>query len=238
MSGTVPTINGPFEALGQAYSHPMLRLMIQIVSAYTFGIAGGVDALVMSTITDVRQERLRVFLDAVAAGITELTEDDLRNEEWLYTFITTTKAVWNTRNREKIQLFGKLFSEFNKSRGFESADTTDVYEEWLAILNDLTYREFKLLLMIEQKFNRVTGGYTDATTDKWAEFDEAVEIELNIPRHEVNGFLTRLIRTGLYRPTSGFSVNPRGEVTPNFDSFIQALNYGSNFTTQAAVETE
>lgn len=208
--------------------NPVIRGLIQLIP---FGIGSAVDTAVAVNLTKIREERSRSFFDELARGGINLSEEQISNENFLHAFFSTTKAVLNTRRREKIKLFGKLFATFCKNSDFEDLELLDEFEEILAILDDLSYQEYLILLILQQNENSVPPDHSSkhilARTDVyWENFLEEVERKLRIPRNDIPGILARLNRTGHYKTITGTILNykgDRGHLTTNFKSFMKFL---------------
>ena len=207
---------------------PVIRALIQLIP---YGIGSAIDTAVVTSIINIREERFRTFFDELARGEIELSEDQISKENFLHAFFSTTRAALNTRRREKIQLFGKLFLQYCKASNFEDLESLDSYEEFLKILDDLSYQEFCILHILQ---SYETAESTDpAPPNKlmkadsfWEKFLEKIEQKLNISHDEVPGMLARLNRTGFYATITGGYLSyegDRGNLTVNYYSFLKFL---------------
>lgn len=186
----------------------------------------GVDA----TLYHFRLQRLHAFFDELAKGNIDLTEEQIENEDFLHAYYATVRAVANTRRREKIRLFALLFVNYIQN-GDLCEDNTDVFDEVLAILDDLSYREFQILTILHS-FETTLLPDKDENPERWIshgwdDFLSAVASELGIPSDHIQGMLARLNRTGLYETITGTFFGYRGgggHLTPNFATFMDALN--------------
>lgn len=198
--------------------------------AKQYSAGGAVDADLATYIENFQRDRLRTFFDELEAAKIPPREDLIRSEDFLHAYFATVRAVLNTRRREKIQLFAKLFSSYVKG---EHVKTVDGYEEYLAVLDDLSYREFQVLLILhrcEQKTPRNEGENDFQWASQfWQEFLEEVSRVVGLPQNQIPGMLARLNRTGLYKTLTGIS-GDMGALTPNFQSFILALGINESTT--------
>jgi hypothetical protein len=196
-----------------------------------------IDAAVVVAIENIREERARTFFDELAKGDLEIAEEMKTDEDFLHAYFSTAKAALNTRRREKIRLFARLFRNYAQK---VSIEFTDQYEEWLDILDDLSYREFQVLLILHSF--EITVPRPENPKNElewyqsfWDDFLKRVESEVGISSTELPGILERLTRTGLYGnvPVSqglvfgAHILDSVGHLTSNFASFLQALDYFS-----------
>jgi len=193
---------------------PCVNFLVQVLSGFSFGVAGGFHAALVATIQSYQKERLKTYFDELAKGNIDLSEEDIQNEDFLHAFFATTKAASATRNREKIKLFAKLFGTYCNEKEF---DKIDKYEEWLSILEEITYREFQILLVFRNE-----PPIKPVNKEKKQEYYQLIGEKLAIDAKEVEGWLFRLERTGLCANLGGWGGGVF-EIRPNFDSFLKAL---------------
>lgn len=218
------------EELGKRYEHqPLIRALVQLIP---YGIGSAMDTALVTFLNKVREERARAFFDELAKGKIVLTQEQIANEDFLHAYFATARAALNTRRREKIKLFGRLFTHYCQGAGLTDTDT---YEETLAVVDDLTLRELQVLLLLRdfESNNPVLPGQNtlQRATQFWASFLQRVEDENGIPKTEVPGYLERLNRTGLYQTFVGGYMDytgDKGYTTPNFDRFLQFLDIQGN----------
>ena len=115
-------------------------------------------------------------------------------------FVATARAAMRTRRVEKIRMLARLLvrGTFGELRVED-----DEYDELLGIVEELSVREFQLLVLLQQ--------YEDATprtpqenwlqwnSKFWADFLEEAAQMLETTTDEVIDRLFRLTRTGCYR---------------------------------------
>lgn len=209
-------VSRPSPLIERYAKNPSLRALVQVASGCTYGVAGAIETAILVTFENAREERQRAFFDELNEKDVELTEEKIKNEDFIYFWLATMKSVNFTREREKIKLFASLFLNFSKGNNFEKVCD---YEEWLAVLNDLSYREFQLLMFLKYKFPE-----QPLSLEKLQAFYGMIEKELGIKANEVEGWFFRLERTGLCGNNGGFD-GGIFEVRPNFESFLQMIQY-------------
>jgi hypothetical protein len=206
-----------FEDLIRRYeTNPVIRGLVQLIP---FGIGSGVEVALMTTVNNIRQDRLKTFFDELAAGSIELTPLCIESEDFLHAYFSTIKAALNTRRREKIRLFANLLKT---SYTTEALNDIDEYEEFLRILDEMSYRELLILLKLyhfeNEHSNEEPKNDWKRAEQFWDTFLFEMVRDLGIKEDEVFYFLQRLERTGCYETFHGFWGNDKklGRITPSF----------------------
>ena len=225
------TTSSPKLSLTGRYKTPIVRSLSTICRAGIQAIpmvGGSLDTIILDAYTRHRERREREFFDELERGEILLTDEQIESNEFLHAFTASYRAALNTRQEAKIHLFARLLVRYSQG---DLTAMADEYEEFLALLTDLSYREFQVMLLLYRI--RQTHVFNDKHRSMWQEFERSVETNLRVSRDELPGVLERIKRTGLYRafPTNGndefsdFRQNDSvGYLTPNFDKFIAALN--------------
>lgn len=205
------------EALLKRYEeNQMIRALVQLVP---FGAGGAFDVLLVGTLNDIRRDRSTTFFDELASEGAIISEADIRSEDFLHKYFTTLKAALNTRRREKIILFAKLLKS---SVTGDSVSDVDVYEDFLKILDELTFRELRVLSILDEYSARPRKHDQNDlqwTNTFWNEFEKRVSSKLDLPSKEVPDFMNRIVRTGCYEMFAGSYADysgGKGKLTPTF----------------------
>ena len=204
---------------------PKTRALLQLLPAW--GVA---DNLLQQRADEIKQERLRTFFDELENSECELTEELIQSEDFLHRYFITVRAALNTRRREKIKMFGRLLKSATNTTICSSIDE---YEEYLYILDNLSFRELQVLSILD-KYEREYPVDEDRNLIKrcermWGKFVEELTNTLQISQNEIRIILYRLSRTGCYQPiilTSAGSVNAFGDygfLTPTYKHFKQLI---------------
>ncbi len=224
------------QRIADAYEgHPLVHGLVQIaMSPIPYGIGSAFDAVLTSKIENMREERLRVFFDELAAGTRDLSEDTIQEQDFLHAYFATLKAAFNTRQKEKIRLFARLLS--SAARAEQTGSET--YEEFLHILEDLSLRELHILSILKRledarsnlpkvmKDGELAENDLQRANRFWDDFEKTVESEVDIHPDELRAILNRLNRTGLYESIVGSYLGyegGRGKLTPLFEQFTTWL---------------
>jgi hypothetical protein len=173
----------------------VIRGLIQLVP---LGFGSAADVALVHTLEQIREKRTREFFDELARGNIVLDESLLESEDFLHCYFSTAKYALNSRRREKIQMFARLLKSSITDEGPQGVDE---YEDFLKILDELSFRELQALNILDTFSGREKKKDQDAfawTGSFWGEFIYRIEIELNIRSDEVTDFINKISRTGCY----------------------------------------
>jgi hypothetical protein len=203
---------------------PVIRGLIQLIP---FGIGSGIDVALTTQLDNIRNERAKEFFDELSSGDVELTPELLESEDFLHCYFTTTKLALNSRRREKIRMFARLLKSATGEANFSS---TDEYEDYLNILDELSYRELTILFKLHkyesEYFLKEGENDLQRATRFWDMFTKELTGQVGIPELEVDALLTRLNRTGCYETFVGSYwdyTGGKGKLTPTFYRLIELI---------------
>lgn len=194
----------------------VIRGLVQLIP---FGIGGAADIVLAKTLENIREERSRAFFDELARTSTPIDPAALQSEDFLHCYFSTARYALNSRRREKIKMFARLLKASLDETG---PSDVDEYEEFLEILDELTYRELRALALMDSFSTRPrTAGENDLqwTQSFWDEFENGLVEELGMPKDEVADFMNRISRTGCYEMFTGGYLSytgGRGKLTPTY----------------------
>lgn len=202
---------GNKELLARYAASPVVRGLVQLIP---YGVGGGLDVAIVTAYDNIQQRRLREFFDRLSAGSIRLSPQLIESDDFLHCFFATVQSVARTHRQQKIHLFANLLSSI------ASGQVTDVdaYEEYLRILDELSYRELLLLSLLdryERTSHRPAGSERAAfTMSFWSAFlNEAVSL-LSVGATEVQATLTRLNGSGCYATYIGaYGGSDQGRLT-------------------------
>lgn len=124
-------------------NRPWLRALLQLVPS---GIGGAVDTLLIGRMENIQEERREAFFDELAQGDQDLTPEMAQSEPFLHAFLSTFYAAQRTRQRSKIRFFARLLRSATEDP--PRVDLETEYEEFLRILEELSYREIGLVFLL------------------------------------------------------------------------------------------
>ncbi len=220
-----------FENLLDLYDEkPVIKSLIQLLIPSK--IATIVDNFLTPIIQKMHKERTKTFFDELATGKIILTHELIQSEEFLHCYFATAKAAQKTYRREKIKCFSRLLKSSTLPDTFSSIDE---YEEFLGVLDELSYREILILSTLYRYETRMplSAKYDEYRRAKyfWKDFiDEIIENnKIGIREDEIHSILTRMSRTGCYEPMIGLGTSGgKGKLTPLFYRLIKYIQEESD----------
>ena len=218
------------EQLGNRYqTSPLIRSIIQVIP---LGIGSAVDVALDTKIENIRHDRAREFFDELEKGTVQLTQEMIESEDFLHCYFSTFKAALNSHRREKICYFARLLTS---SITLSKIPTIDEYEEYLSILDDLSFRELEILIVLsryeKEYFLQGDKNPLQRANRFWEQFSLEVCSKFSISDGELDGMLARLNRTGLYKTIIGTYVGyngGRGELTPIYAKLEKMIRAEEN----------
>ena len=197
-------------------SNRVIRGLIQLVP---FGVGGAIDIVLTKTLENIQEERAATFFDELAKDDVVVDESLLESEDFLHAYFATAQYAFNSRRREKIKMFAKLLKSSLVEKDISDIDE---YEDFLKILDELSYREILALNTLDEYSSTPrTEDQNDLqwTNQFWEEFEQRLSKELNLPENQVADFMNRIARTGCYEMFTGGFGGPtggKGKLTPTY----------------------
>jgi hypothetical protein len=173
-----------------------------------------------------KQRRMYVFADEMLSLNLNPDEEQVKSRDFCEAFGSTASRVLEAKRDEKIRLFAKLFASYVRDNDTTS-EAFDVFEEDLNILDELEYREFRLLLLLRRyeldNPPQPEQNQAQRTAPYWGDFQAEAAAAFQLSVDELNAMLQRVQRTGLYQPVTGTYwdyLGNRGFLTPLFERLL------------------
>lgn len=225
-----------FEDLVQRYNqNAPVRALVQLVSLAAaanplFGFGPAVDAALSALAARqeaIRLERARTFYDELELGSGVLTPRTIESEAFLHDHLVTLTTALRTRRVEKIRWLARLLLG---TAGDHPGIGADEYEDYLGMLDQLSYRELCLLntLAEYEEANPLAEGQSvlQRANHYWPEFRARACQRCIIPADEFDGAMQRLTRSGAYVIYTGTAYDyegNRGYLTPAYFRLAQIV---------------
>ncbi|MEH7381774.1 hypothetical protein V7138_15025 [Bacillus sp. JJ1533] len=193
------------ELLAKYNGNTVIRSLVQIVP---FGSI--VDLALTNSYNNILIERAKCFYDELNSGTVELTTEIIESEEFLHAYFSTFKAALFTKQREKIRFFARLFKSGLPSGQLSKADE---YDDYLKILDELTFREIYFLFTLKEIEKETGGFHNDAKINHWKQFEETVYRDIKITPDELKALVVRMVRTGCFMEQHAFVGGSHGGYT-------------------------
>jgi len=192
----------------QYSTRPTIKALLKLVPGWS-----SADTLLQKRADEIKSDRLKVFFDELAQGKRDLTDELIQSDSFLHAYFCTLRAAMNSRQHEKIQNFARLLDS--------SLDPTlhvsdDEHEELLALLEEISLREFAILRDLrsrELSHPRQEGeNALQHAWRYWKDFKMATVETYGVPDESFNAFMARLERTGLYLRITGNYLDYSGDI--------------------------
>lgn len=204
-------------------NRPAIKALLKLVPGWS-----AADTLLQKRADEIKSDRLKVFFDELAQGKHELTDDLIQSDSFLHAYFCTLRAAMNCRQHEKIQNFARLL---DSSLDASLRVSDDEHEELLALLEEITLREFAILrdLRNRELANPRQKGENELqhAWRYWKDFRAATVETYGVPDESFNAFMARLERTGLYLRITGNYLDYSGDIgttTPLLARVIALVN--------------
>lgn len=216
---------------------PLVRALFTLATGVVGSFPGAsaltdtIRELIASGVDDIQRERLRELFDELATGEKYLTAELIKQNDFIHAFICTYRAAMRTRHKKKIRMFARLLLTGVRENRLDGEEL----EEFISILDELSVREYEILLTLERlehlyPYRKNKDGELEndlqRTYQYWDTFLTEVENKFGLTRGVIIAMLSRLTRTGLYRPVSGTYIGDpgdRGYTTELFNHFLSWL---------------
>lgn len=171
-------------------------LISGIASAVPF-VGGLLSNSINASFTHFQEKKRKQFLDIILSNKENITSDKVNEIEFIINFTKTLEAVNRLSTYDKIQYFANLLKN---SYFTENKIINDEYEEYLALLNYLSYREIFILIKFSKTYwkipkSELDGGYMDKPL--FRDFMQNIISEFNITECEVADILMKLQNNSL-----------------------------------------
>lgn len=149
-----------------------------------------IDTNINEIVNNFIKQKQEIFLDEILKNDIELCTVDVNDVEFIMNFKKTLDAVNRLSNNDKIKYFANLLRN-----GYMKKEkiSNDEYEEFLRILNDLSYREINYIFFLydfENKNDKENKNY-------WYNFMSEFEKNFQINRYESYEIYKRIANTGI-----------------------------------------
>jgi hypothetical protein len=197
--------------------NPGLRLVLGLIP-YAPGV---LDMFVAhgKNLQEARLVELFRCLDQVGFVITEQL---IKDEDFIHNCLVTMRAAARTKRVEKIAL---LANALINSTSLIYVD--DRCEELFGIIDDISLREFRALNMLalhELKFPKGEQNELQRTNPYWQNFLDELHSKLGIEKGVSRDFLKRIERTGCYAEITGTFYDYRGGVGYLTNTYFEIEN--------------
>ncbi|MGI8546487.1 MAG: hypothetical protein ACR2M1_04005 [Gemmatimonadaceae bacterium] len=103
------------------------------------------DSILQQRLGAMRTERLAEFFEELGRQSSDITPEQLNDNDFCHSVIITMNAACRASRTEKVHMFARLLTNY---RSIVTDNNVERYEEMLRILDDTSMREYHLLLLL------------------------------------------------------------------------------------------
>ncbi|MBP0074458.1 hypothetical protein [Anaerostipes hadrus] len=170
--------------------NPVISAFISLMKEMPF-IGDLIDDSLESVLSDFQSKKQQKLLEVIGqASLGTVTSDMVNDVEFIMGFAKTKNAVDKLSNGDKVKFYGNLL--VNGYLNDKDKISVDEFDEYLELINSLSYRELEYLSFFKEYSNKYKGRLV---YQNWAEFSR--EFRNKFPNKHVHSVFKRLQRTGL-----------------------------------------
>lgn len=207
--------------------NPVISAFISTIKTVPY-IGDLIDDSLESVLSEFQSKKQQQLLEVISqASFGTVTSDMVSDVEFIISFAKTRNAVDKLLNGDKVKFYGNLL--VNGYLNKEDKISVDEFEEYLELINSLSYRELEYLSFFKEYSNKYKGRLV---YQNWAEFSR--EFRNKFPNRHVHSVFKRLQGTGLISEvietedvkgdTLSLNIEYAGfEIEPEFSRFNQMV---------------
>lgn len=144
------------EQLAEIKANPVVKATIMSVVTSIPIIGDLIDGTIDTLLTQFQQKKRDELLSVILSDAHNITSEMVNDVEFIMNFAKTLEAVNRLSSNDKVKYFGNLLRN-----GYFCEDRIidDKFDEYLDILNRLSYREIRCLIFLNQYEKEHQGGY-------------------------------------------------------------------------------
>lgn len=204
----LPKVSLP-ERLAEKYkSKTIIRGLVQLIP---FSVGSAAETALLTQATKQRDKRIEQFFLALEENRISISDEIVKSDDFVHKFLVTMGAAARTHRKEKIEVFAKLIAN-----GGGPDTSTDVYDELLQIVDELSYREFNALSILDrfesENPQEKNENKLQRATKFWKDFQDEVIRTNELGTDEFTAFMSRIARTGCYELITGSFLDYSGGI--------------------------
>lgn len=207
--------------------NPAISAFISTLKTIPF-FADLIDDSLECALENFQNKKYQQLLEAIInASAGTVTSDMVNDVEFIMSFARTGDAVNKVLNGDKVKFYGNLLVNGYLTK--KDKISIDEFEEYIEIINSLSYRELEYLSLFKEFSSKHNGRLV---YQNWRKF--CVEFRKKFPNRNVNSVFKRLQRTGFISEvietadvegeTLSLDINSAGfETEPEFSKFNEMV---------------
>lgn len=152
-----------------------------------------IDSSMNKLIEDFQQKKEQELIEVILRDKNTITPDMVNDVEFIVNFAKTKEAVRRLATNDKVKYFGNLIRN-----GYLSEERVEnsVFEEYLDVLNSMSYRQINMLVKYKKFLDNTTFQNRDVD-DEWKGFlSSCFTLKYIEEQTEIASIFATLVRTG------------------------------------------
>lgn len=177
------------------------------------GIGEAIGVAIDLTLENFQKKKQEEFINIIRES-NNITKEMITDIDFIMGFIKATEAVNRLSTNDKVIYIANLFKN---TFCIEGEKNIDEYEEWLANLSSLSYREINILIMLYQ---------SNKNKEKKEMFYSNMEEKLGLDKENIIAILTSISRSGFCKEKVGTFLGYTGGefyTTDYFERFLEKI---------------
>ena len=169
--------------------NPAVSLFLSSIKSVPF-IGDLIDDSLEHILTDFQSKKQQQLIEIISnVPIGTVTSDMINDVEFIMSFAKTKNAVNKLLNGDKVKFYGNLLTNGYLSE--RDKISTDEFEEYLELIDSLSYRELEYLSFFKEFSNKYRGRLV---YQNWRQF--SIEFRKKFQNRDAYSAFKRLQRTG------------------------------------------
>lgn len=148
-----------------------------------------IDNSIESLLKHFQTQKQKELLNIIESSAGTITSDMVNDVEFIMSYLKTGNAIAKLLNADKVKFYGNLL--VNGYLSEQEKISADEFEEYLELLNSLSYRELEYLVLFKEFSSKHNGRLV---YQNWTAF--RMEFQNKFPNRNINSAFKRLQRTG------------------------------------------
>lgn len=208
-------------------ANPVVKATILSVLTSIPIIGELIDGTIDAVLTNFQQKKREELVSIIISNRENVTSEMVNDIGFIVNFAKTLEAVNRLSSNDKVKYFANLLIN-----GYFIDDKigNDEFEEYLSFLNELSYRQINMLVLLYDFENKHLNLDSDnklaSTNSYWHLFIGKMENDFLLDKQETEDILTNISKTGMCREINGAFVGYTGGVfytTKTFRKFIKMI---------------
>lgn len=215
--------------LNSIWNNPVLKMIRSMFNILPVPLNELVDASIEEIFHDFQSSKDKELCELIFSD-ESITLDDVKEVTFITDFARSLSAVRRLSSNKKVVYIANLFRNYHDTGVNEEVDE---FEEFLSRLEDLSYRELKILAYLCECENKVPHIEPDKAVDQiatWDYFETTASKEFDLNINDIKSIMAGTVRSGF---CNSFGITRPGHikdvyyVTDYYKKFLNKISRGN-----------